>query len=110
MMAPWDIFILLDGGWPISSGQVPHTGFHNPIGDLPYWLTALGMRIGPPSLASFVHGNVLFLLVAGSGICLVLFRRHLVHGPASPAGRAGARWRGFRHLPDHAGAQWRLLR
>ena len=73
--APWDVFILLDGAWRIFVGQVPHTDFYNPIGALPYWLTAVGMHLGQPSLMGYVYGNLIFLLVAASWGALIFFRK-----------------------------------
>jgi len=62
IVAPWDIFILLDSGWRIFSGQIPHTDFHNPIGPLTYELIALGMRLAGPSLRSIAYSDVIFVL------------------------------------------------
>ncbi|HXW13759.1 MAG TPA: hypothetical protein VEN79_04550 [Terriglobia bacterium] len=58
---PWDTAALLDAGWRIVNGQVPHTDFHNPIGPLAYLLVAFGMKIAAPSTASITYGNVLLL-------------------------------------------------
>jgi hypothetical protein len=63
IMAPWDVFILLDEAWRILCGQIAHTDFHNPIGPLSYSLISLGMKIGDVSLAGYTYGNVLFLVV-----------------------------------------------
>lgn len=57
---PWDMVCLLDGGWRIVNGQVPHTGFHVPVGSLTYLLTAFGMKIAAPSASSLTYGSVLF--------------------------------------------------
>lgn len=63
--APWDNFILLDGGYRITQGQLPGTDFSNPIGPLVYVLTSLGMRLqAVPSLAAVTYGCLLFLPVA----------------------------------------------
>jgi len=75
IMAPWDVFILLDGAWRILSGQIPHTDFHNPIGSLTYFLIAIGMKISDPSLNGYVYGNVLFLVVATSWGGFIFFSR-----------------------------------
>ena len=58
---PWDMMVLLDGGWRVVNGQVPHTDFHNPIGPLSYLLVAFGMKVAAPSTASITYGNVLLL-------------------------------------------------
>jgi hypothetical protein len=57
---PWDMVCLLDGGWRILSGQVPHAGFHVPVGSLTYLLAAFGMKIVAPSASSLAYGSVLF--------------------------------------------------
>jgi hypothetical protein len=43
MMASWDVFILLDGGYRIVDGQVPDGDFANPIGPLVYIFVSLGV-------------------------------------------------------------------
>jgi len=57
---PWNIVCLLDGGWRIVNGQVPHTDFHVPVGSLTYLLAAFGMKIVAPSASSLTYGSVLF--------------------------------------------------
>lgn len=74
IMAPWDIFIVLDGAWRILGGQIPHTDFYNPIGPITYLLTSTGMRI-TPSLSSVVYGNLIFLGLITIWIFLVSHRR-----------------------------------
>ncbi len=56
---PWDIANLLDGGWRIVNGQVPHSDFHTPLGPLTYLLVAFGMKIAPPSTSSITYGITL---------------------------------------------------
>jgi hypothetical protein len=58
---PWDMVALLDGGWRILNGQVPHTDFHNPIGPLTYLLVAFGMEIAAPSTSALAYGSILLL-------------------------------------------------
>ncbi len=57
---PWDTDLILDAGWRIVNGQVPHTGFHVPLGPLTYLLAAFGMKITLPSTASITYGSVFF--------------------------------------------------
>ena len=75
IVAPWDVFVLLDSGWRIISGQIPHTDFHNPIGPLTYELIALGMRLAGPSLRSIGYGDVIFLFGATTWAWLIARRR-----------------------------------
>ena len=61
--APWDVFILLDGGWRMLNGQVPHTDFYNPIGPITYLLVWAGMKLSKPSLSAVAYGSVIFMLL-----------------------------------------------
>lgn len=62
MVAPWDVFILLDGAYRMTEGQVPGTDFSNPIGPLLYGLISLGMDLqAVPSLAAVTYGSLIFL-------------------------------------------------
>jgi hypothetical protein len=60
---PWDTDSILDGGWRIVNGQVPHIDFHMPLGSLTYLLAAFGMKVAPPSTASITYGNILLAVL-----------------------------------------------
>ena len=75
IQGPWDVFILLEGGWRIFIGQIPHTDFYNPIGPLSYAMIAVGMYIHKPSLAAYVYGNLVFLAIVASWGAVVFFRK-----------------------------------
>jgi hypothetical protein len=76
MMAPWDVFLLLDGAYRIHVGQAPGTDFSNPIGPLAYGLVAIGMHLQhAPSLRAVVYGQVIFLVIASSLAWTVAWRR-----------------------------------
>jgi hypothetical protein len=60
---PWDMSLLLDGGWRIVSGQVPHSDFHSPLGPLTYILVALGMKLSGLSADSVTYGSVLMAAI-----------------------------------------------
>ncbi|WP_037370643.1 hypothetical protein [Amycolatopsis orientalis] len=76
LVAPWDNFILLDGGYRIAQGQVPGTDFSNAIGPLVYALTSLGMQLqAVPSFAAVTYGCLLFLPVAAVLAGYVAHRR-----------------------------------
>lgn len=64
-MAPWDVLILLDGGYRITEEQGPgRLDFSDPIGPLAYGLVAIGIHTqAEPSLASVTHGTLVFLVV-----------------------------------------------
>jgi hypothetical protein len=59
-----DTFIMLDGGYRIMSGQVPHVDFHSPLGALAYLLPAATL------IFSDSYGLLSPVL---SGICLFIF-------------------------------------
>jgi hypothetical protein len=76
IMAPWDVFTLLNGGYRIYEGQSPGAGFSNPIGPLVYGLVSLGMRVqGFPSLAAVPISQVIFLFIAAALAWSVAWRR-----------------------------------
>lgn len=56
---PWDVAVLLDGGWRIVNGQIPHTDFYSPVGALTYLLIAFGMKVASPSTSSITYGVLL---------------------------------------------------
>lgn len=61
--APWDYAMLVDGGWRVLNGQVPHADFPSAQGALCYWLVAAGWSFGPLSLGSYLHGHTLAVAV-----------------------------------------------
>jgi hypothetical protein len=72
---PWDVPALLDGGWRIANGQVPYRDFFNHHGPLALYLTALGMKLGTPSLASIDYGSVILMSIVSLIALFVLCRR-----------------------------------
>jgi hypothetical protein len=72
---PWDTPILLDGAWRITTGQVPHRDFYNWFGDLPFYLTALGMKLGRPCVSAIDYGNVVLMAALVPTAMAVLRRR-----------------------------------
>jgi hypothetical protein len=60
---PWNLMVLLDAGWRIVNGQVPHTDFHTPVGPLTYLLVAAGMKLGGAKTNSVTWGVVLFTVM-----------------------------------------------
>jgi hypothetical protein len=60
--SPWEAPVILDGAWRIATGQVPHRDFYNFLGDLPFYTTALGMKLGGPCMSAIDYGNVLLMV------------------------------------------------
>lgn len=76
VVAPWDVFTLLNGAYRIYEGQAPSTDFTNPVGPLVYGLTAVGMHLQrEPSLRAVTFGQVLFVALAATLAWLVASRR-----------------------------------
>ncbi|MBL8548719.1 MAG: hypothetical protein JNJ73_01945 [Hyphomonadaceae bacterium] len=73
--APWDIFVLLDGGWRMLQGQTPSTDFYSPTGPLIYWLIEQGMRIVGPSFRAGMVASLIFLAAIAPLAIFVFFRK-----------------------------------
>jgi len=72
---PWDIPIDLDGAWRIANGQVPHRDFFFYSGDLPFYVTWLGMKMSRPCVSAITFGNVVVMAAIGLSAMAVLQRR-----------------------------------
>src|SRR4051812_34973867 len=72
---PWDVPALLDGGWRIMNGQVPYRDFFIHHGPLALYLTALGMKLGHPSVACIDVGALCFMGILTLVALIVLGRR-----------------------------------
>ena len=84
IVAPWDVFTLLNGAYRIYEGQAPGTDFSNPIGPMVYGLTAIGMHLQrAPSLAAVTYGQVIFLVIVSFLAWVVTWRR--LPGPYAAA-------------------------
>src|SRR3979490_2786084 len=53
----WDLMFNLDGAWRIYTGQAPHVDFHDPIGTLPFAVTALGFYLVGTKPFAFIVGE-----------------------------------------------------
>ena len=84
IVAPWDVFTLLNGAYRIYEGQAAGTDFSNPIGPMVYGLTAIGMHLQrAPSLAAVTYGQVIFLVIVSFLAWVVTWRR--LPGPYAAA-------------------------
>ena len=60
---PWDVPILLDGGWRILQGQVPHVDFYTPLGPVTPLIVAFGMWLGGPVVSGFAYADAVLLII-----------------------------------------------
>ena len=60
-----DALMLLDDGWRVLNGQVPHRDFFSPLGPLEFWIVAGGMLLAKGSAQGIAIGIAAFGLVIG---------------------------------------------
>lgn len=76
-----DMPILLDGGWRVYQGHIPHVDFYTPLGPLTLMLMGLGMVVAGPSVQGMVVANVLVLVVT-SWWAWAVGRSRMAAGPS----------------------------
>ncbi len=59
----WDMLFILEGGWHVFQGQVPHVDFHDPAGGLNFLLTAAGFQLVGVRPLAFLVGSSLMAVV-----------------------------------------------
>ena len=65
----WDLLFNLAGAWHVRFGHVPNVDFHEPVGPLNFWLTALGFDLvgtRPQALLVGIAIVALFIFAAAS--------------------------------------------
>ena len=60
---PWDVPFMLDGGWRIMNGQIPHVDFYTPLGPVALLIWAFGMSLGGACVSSISYANAFLLVV-----------------------------------------------
>ena len=60
-----DALMLLDDGWRVLNGQVPHRDFFSPLGPLEFWIVAGGMLMAKGSAQGLAIGIAAFGLPIG---------------------------------------------
>jgi hypothetical protein len=68
-----DALMLLDDGWRVLNGQVPHRDFNSPLGPLEFWIIGGGMLLARGSAQGIAIGIAGFAFVIG--ICGWLLSR-----------------------------------
>ena len=60
-----DVLLLLDDGWRVLNGQVPHRDFNSPLGPVEFWLIGAGMLLSHGSAQGIAFSIGAFGFVAG---------------------------------------------
>jgi hypothetical protein len=71
----WDMLFILSGAWHVFQGQIPHIDFHDPAGELNFYLTAAGFRLVGATPSAFLVGSALMALVLFACACITAARR-----------------------------------
>jgi hypothetical protein len=66
-----DALLLLDDGWRVLNGQVPHRDFHTPLGPVEFLVVAAGMKLSHGSAQGIAIGIAAFGLALGVWAWLV---------------------------------------
>lgn len=72
-----DALLLLDDGWRVLNGQVPHRDFSSPLGPLEFWIVGGGMLLGKGSAQGIAIGIAAFGFVIGIWGWILARRRML---------------------------------
>lgn len=60
-----DALMLLDDGWRILNGQIPHRDFNSPLGPLEFWIVGFGMLLAKGSAQGIAVGIAGFAFAVG---------------------------------------------
>ena len=71
----WDLLFNLAGAWNLVWGQVAHVDFHEPVGILNFWLTAIGFQLVGYTPFAFVVGSALMAALLFAAAVLAAWRR-----------------------------------
>ena len=84
---PWSASVLLDGGWRMLQGQIPHQDFHTPIGPVYLLTVSAAMRLAGPGPEVLGLVAAAFFLFA-TGLCWLVSRQRMAAWPAAIAALA----------------------
>jgi hypothetical protein len=76
-----DLLFNLDGAWRLYTGQILHVDFHDPLGTLPFAITALGFQLVGIKPIAFVVGECV-LAVGLMALAIVAAKDRLPTLPA----------------------------
>lgn len=71
----WDLLFNLSGAWHLHYGHVAHVDFHDPVGELNFFLTALGFAIAGPAPHAFLVGVTIITSFLFTTAVIVAWRR-----------------------------------
>jgi hypothetical protein len=71
-----DVPILLDGGWRVFSGQIPHSDFNSPIGFFQFLILSIAIKISGNTPNSLGLSDSLFFLIS-TLLCFYLTNKKL---------------------------------
>ncbi len=71
----WDLLFNLSGAWHLHFGHVAHVDFHDPVGELNFFLTALGFTIAGPTPHAFLVGVTIITSFLFTTAVIVAWRR-----------------------------------
>ena len=60
-----DALLLLDDGWRVLNGQMPHRDFNSPLGPVEFWLVGVGMFLSHGSAQGIAIGIAAFGMLLG---------------------------------------------
>jgi len=70
-----DALLLLDDGWRVLNGQVPHRDFNSPLGPFEFWIVATGMLLSHSNAQGIAIGISAFGLALGVWTWLLCRKR-----------------------------------
>lgn len=71
----WDLLYNFSGAWHLYSGQVAHVDFHDPLGSLYFWPTAVGFRLVGLNAFAFIAGEIMVASAMFVAATIVSIRR-----------------------------------
>ncbi len=71
----WDLLFNLSGAWHLHYGHVAHVDFHDPVGELNFFLTTLGFAIAGPTPHAFLVGVTIITSFLFTTAVIVAWRR-----------------------------------
>jgi hypothetical protein len=71
----WDFLYNLSGAWHLRHGHVAHVDFHDPVGQLNFVLTLIGLELFGPAPFAFLAGAAIMAVAVFASAVLAAIRR-----------------------------------